>query len=308
MVRALQNELSTQPVTEDMSHSEIRPLLIDQIKAASYTSEVLAELKESGVLDPRIPEHMAILETDVYRLRRGLCLPSAVSTSINLVSRRKIIGDDEGVLKVGDFYRYLLPHHGHYISDTMKRGWLVVTNTGDMYHHAVVAFAEGLGYFGQSVTGFNTLESFRDVIATGGSVSISMNNRFVIEQTLANSAENVKHENGETKIKVQNEGGYAFRKFEDGRHVVTIAGFADDNVVIADSFNLPQIGANGILVTLPIKTADQYLRYHDEAATRGIVISTEERAWRGLQSVQLQIPEEIRKDLAEKLRPIKISI
>lgn len=308
MIRPVQNELPISVLRENLQESDVRPLLIDQIKAANYTSNVLAELQHNGVLNADIPEHKAILETDVYRLRRGLCLPSAVSTSINLVSRRKVIGDNDGILKVGDFYRYLLPHHGHYISDAMKRGWLVVTDTGDMYHHAVVAFAEGLGYTGQSVAGFDTLEKFRAIIAGGGSASVSMNNRFVIEQTLTNSPENIKVDGEVTQIKVQTAEGQVFRRFEDGRHVVTIVGFEEDTVTIADSFNLPQIGDNGMLVTLPIKTADTYLRYHDQAMTRGVVITKERHHLDGLKSTDLLIPDEVRSDLSKKLRPFIQSI
>ncbi|MDD1475289.1 hypothetical protein MEO41_29090, partial [Dolichospermum sp. ST_sed4] len=86
----------------------------------------------------------AILETDVYRLRRGLCLPSASAAAVNLVLGQRLIGDDDSDLRIADFFSTLLPYHGQFKSEQLPRGWLVVTSSGDMYHHAIAAFVRGL--------------------------------------------------------------------------------------------------------------------------------------------------------------------
>lgn len=224
--------------------------LIDQIKAAPYTKYVIENLIRAGLLDPYNANHKAVIETDIYRLRRGLCLPSASSACINLVLGKRLIGDDEGLIKVGDFLKYLMPHHGKYKSKLLPMGWLVVTDQGDMYHHGIIAIAKTLGISACSVNNFQDLEVFKPIIDSGGSVAVSMDNRFVTGITLKKSG---------------------LVKFEPGRHVVTLLEINGNHVLFSDSFNLPQIDTHKLKVSTTLKKANDYLRYYDNNTTRAII-------------------------------------
>lgn len=249
------------------------PYLIDQIRAAPYTMNVIQELKQQGVLRADDPHHRAVLETDVYRLRRGLCLISAASVCMNMVCRERIIGDEIGKIRVGDFYRLLLPHHAIYSTNRFPKGWLVVTDQGDIYHHAIVAFAKILGVNATPVQGFKSLTEFKDVLDQGGSVAVSLDNWFVTEQSLKRF-ENVieKGTDGNVCIRVESDNGLVEkRQFEHGRHVVTLLDIHDNVVTIADSFNLPQTQSHGLVVSLPISESDRYLNYTIQGNTRAVV-------------------------------------
>lgn len=254
-------------------------LTISQIDAAEDVAKAIQELKENGNLQEDNPYHRPIIETDVYQLRRGLCLPCAASCAINMIlnqpkiSGRKTSANSE-IFTIGDIYRLLIPHHGKYQSEELPYGWLVVNKEGDMYHHSIIAFAQIFGIFGYSFTGINDFSVLKPLVSLDLSVIISLNNTFVIDQTLKNNPGYVEKRDGETFIKVLTNNGYEFKPFRDGRHVVTILQIDKNNITIADSFNLPQnYNPNGIITTIPVALANQYLTYHDDSPTRGIVFS-----------------------------------
>ena len=227
------------------THSDF---LVDQLRAAPYTHRVLHELLAQGL--------QAITETDIPHLKRKLCLPSASATAMNLFLHQRLIGDEgEERLRVGDIFKLLLPHHGKYISSELPKGWLVITPQGDMYHHAVIAFSQALNIPAYSVADFSSLEQFRTVIDNDGQAVISLDNKFVLDHTLAR----------------YNHDGLVFAS---GRHVVTILNFSGPQITLSDPFNLPHTKIHGLIVTLNISDANKYLTYSDNSPTRGIVFGT----------------------------------
>lgn len=263
---------------ESLKHSAER-FTISQIDAATDVLAAIKELEKHSSLRKNNPYHKPIIETDVYQLRRGLCLPCAAASAINQIFNRPVITGrkisyDSQQLSIGDMYRLLIPHHGKYQSEKLPKGWLVVNQEGDMYHHSIIAFAKMLRIFGYSITGIHDLSDLRSFVSQNSGVVISLNNRFVIEQTLKNNPDYVEIRNGQTFIKVQSEKGYEYKPFRDGRHVVTILQISEENIRIADSFNLPQnYNPYGIIMEIPITVANQYLSYHDNSPTRGIIFS-----------------------------------
>lgn len=263
---ALELEELKSLVTVDYSE-----FLVDQIQAAEDARKAIRELKESEILKPSDESHRAILETDVFQLRRGLCLPCAASTAINLVLGYRLIGDTSGALTIGDYFRILLPHHGSNPTPENPKGWLVTTPRGDMYHHAVITFARGLEIPAYSYQGFSNVSEFHPILKNGGSVAISLDNHFVIEQTLAPYPRTVEIIDNTPHIKVATESGPTFRPFQNGRHVVTLLNIENNEVQIADSFNLPQTETHGLTVTTSTTTLNKYLQYFDRSTTRAIV-------------------------------------
>ena len=281
-------------------------LLIDQIRAAKGVYAALHTLETQGKFDRHDPTLVGVAETDVFRLRRGLCLPSAVGVGVNLACHQRIIGDDDGVLDIGDVYKMLIPHHGRYPSDSMPKGWWVVTTAGDMYHHAAVALAHGLGLECTSVQGIKTLGQFSEIIKDGAGVAVSLNNRFVVEQTLRPFPDSIKREGDQTYIRVDGVDGPEWKLFQDGRHVVDLLSIHDTHegarVTFADSFNLPQTGnQHGLTVTLPIEVADRYLRYHDGAQPRALVISKKSMTSNTLTPIPAYVPPEVERGIHQYL-------
>lgn len=284
-------------------------LLIDQIRAAKGVYDALHTLETQGKFNRHDPSLIGVAETDVFRLRRGLCLPSAVGVGVNLAYGQRIIGDDDGgdrVLDIGDVYKMLIPHHGRYPSESMPRGWWVVTTAGDMYHHAAVALAHGLGLECTSVQGIGTLGQFSGIINSGAGVAVSLNNKFVVEQTLRPFPDSVKREGEQTYIRVDGANGPEWKLFQDGRHVVDLLSIHDTHegaqVTFADSFNLPQTGnQHGLTVTLPIEVADRYLKYHDGAQPRALVISRKPVVTDTLTPIQTYVPPEVERGIHQYL-------
>lgn len=249
---------------------------LDQIKAAPYTHEVIRKLDAEGNLDASL---LAVKETDVFRLRRGLCLPSAAASSINWVLGSRVIGDEDGHLKIGDLYRILLRFHGRKSFSSgenyphLKNGWLFATEQGDVYHHAIVAFARGMGLEAESVIGITSIDIFRDLLAKGGAVAISLDNNFVLEQTLGNSPDLVKRGGEKPQILIEGADGLEYRNFENGRHVIGLLAIEDDTAIVTDSFRLPQMEAEEPVMRIPLSEVDKYLAYTTGGKARGIVFS-----------------------------------
>ncbi|MCS7093038.1 MAG: hypothetical protein NZL96_01190 [Patescibacteria group bacterium] len=288
--------------------------LIDQIKAAGPVAELIEEMKRKGLLSEENSYHKPIIETDVYRLRRGLCLPCASAVAINILLNRRVVGDDDGILSIADMHRLLLPHHGKYPTTNFPCGWLVVNDKGDMYHHAIAAFAEALEINTYSLLGFKKIDDLINIMekAKNSAIVVSFNNRFVLEQTLKNYPDSIKKDGDKFLIKVSTPEGDIFKPFENGRHAVTILNFSTSSgeLLVADSFNLPQTKqTKGILVRLSLEEATEYLKYHDNAITRAIVFSQNPDLKSIFQDLLIPyIPKEVKSDLSSRIDDKKAQI
>lgn len=250
---------------------------VNQIKAASYTLQVI----QKTPIVSRDESLRAVAETDIFRLRRGLCLPCAVATCINLTAGKRIIGDQDGKIKVGSIYQAVLPFHNKtdltsIDGEKINHPWWVVTQEGDMYHHAVLAFALGLGISAQEISGFGSVDEFQNFLRQPEtSIAISLDNHFVIEQTLGNNPNMVvKDVNGEARILIEGPMGTHFRQFENGRHVVALTYSSKPNhVIVIDSFLLPQQKPNSNTMLVPTSLIDLYLQYKTGGKTRAIAFA-----------------------------------
>lgn len=282
-------------IWEMESNLALDNLVISQIDAASYTKNVLNNLPMIGC-DPSL---IAVKETDIFRLRRGLCLPSAAAVCIDTVLEKRLIGDSDGAVKVGDFFRLVLPFHNRRDlvdenGNKFEKPFWVVTPEGDVYHHAIISFSEGLGVPARAISDF-TISDLLPFIEKGGKLALSLNNDFVIEQTLSNDPDLVSKDNGEIRILIEGAGGVEYRRFEQGRHVVAILGEVDKHLIISDSFQLPNMKEKNKLLYLEIPVIEKYLKYHNGAETRAIAFAKERKQLDVLSKFQKEsfIPKEI---------------
>jgi len=276
--------------------------LVDQILAADDALKAITELKKAKLLDPKNESHRAILETDVFKLRRGLCLPCAASTAINQVLGYRLIGDTSGILTIGDYFRVLFPHHGSYPTPENPKGWLITTPSGDMYHHAIIAFAQGLGITAYSCQGFTDVSEFQPILEIGGGVTVSLNNHFVIEQTLAAYPETVEVIDSHPHIKVLTKTGSNLQPFQNGKHVVTLLDIRNSEAIVADSFNLPQTNTHGLTATLPLETLNKYLIYSDHSVSRGIAfLPPNTELPHSLHPIQAYIPSQVTQKITREI-------
>lgn len=243
---------------------------LSQIKSASYALEVIHSLENVA----RDSSLKAVRETDVYRLRRGLCLPCAAATCLNKLKGERLIGDDDGYLKIGDFFKLLLPFHGlkgvinPKTGKEFPQGWLVATPEGDVYHQAIIAFTKALGITAISVENFKSLSEFLPVLNNNSAMAVSLDNRFVLEQVLKNNPQLMAY----PKILIEGKDGLDFREFEEGRHVVAVLQAKKGKLTICDSFSLPQMKESPLL-ELEIEEVDHYLAYRTGGPSKGIIFS-----------------------------------
>lgn len=264
---------------------------IDQIRAADYARSVIDDLGNRGLLEDEGLK--GVRETDVYRLRRGLCLPSAASASINWVKGERVIGDADGDIRVGDIFDIMVPYHGSKELDPRyERGWLFSTEEGDIYHQAIVAFSEGMDVPAMPVKGFKSVRDFEPFVQEGRAVAVSFDNGFVLDKTLQNKPELV---NGERQVLIEGNSGVVYRSFEIGRHVVAILEIEDEHAVILDSFRLPQLEMEDVILRLPIYEVDDYLQNGDIGNSRAIMFSknrSDFNDWRHLES-PVSVPPQV---------------
>lgn len=282
------------------SAQDLAKFAVDQLTAAEYAKEVINGFPE-GVRD----RFSGTVEKDLaYQLKRGLCLPSATAACINKVLNKRLVGDREGILRVGDFYRLLLPFHDrdglkNLDGNDLNMPWWLATESGDTYHHAAVAFSLGLGVPAKAISDFNSVEALKPFLQAGGAVAISLDNSFVLEKTLAGKPEFVGQDRGGGRtILVEGPGGKELRPFENGRHVVALTQGREGHYLVSDSFNLPQRGNGGMVLELRAEEIDPYLKNTAGSPSRGIAFSKEEQALSLLESfenkqVLVQVPREV---------------
>ncbi len=259
-----------------MRIEDIRSFGVSQIGAAADTA---IAIKESPNVETDA-SLFAVRETDVFRLRRGLCLPSSSATCINGVLDKRAIGEthNDADITLGDIYRILLPFHNQKNlsngqDQVFTKPWFVVTENGDMYHQAMIAVANGFNVQAQSIIGIQNVERLREFVLTGGKVALSLDNTFVIDKTLDRDPEFVSQRSGSFYINIDGRNGNEFRKFEEGRHVVSIIGIDGEDFLIHDSFGLPNINAGRLFMALSAEEINPYLNYKQGGVTRGIVFA-----------------------------------
>ncbi len=252
----------------------VERLGVSQIEEAEETLNSINEVSEV-FSDPSL---QAVAETDVYRLRRGLCLPSSVATCINYLYEQNRVGKS-GEVTIGDMYRLLLPFHNqkgltNLSGETIDKPWWFSTQEGDVYHHVIVAFARGLGVEVEPLIGFDSINQFRQFLKEGGSLAISLDNWFVIKETLDSRPDLVVWDNGRPKVKIEGRNGVEYRRFEPGRHVVSIVKMeGKDSFHCWDSFQLPQLSTSECYLRLTSEEIDNYLDYQLGGKARGIALA-----------------------------------
>lgn len=226
----------------------------------------------------------AVRETDIYRLRRGICLPSATATCINSALGRRVITEEptDDILTLGTLFGLPFRYHNkiglkNKEGVTYDKPWFAVDEQGNVYHQVSIALANGFDIEAMSVEGFSNLDEIVEFVKAGGKVALSLNNRFVLDHTLGNDPKLVKHENEEDLILIKTGEEEAFRRFEQGRHVVSILGIdSEGKLIVHDSFTLPQQGeSHGIVMDLDKEVLEKYLAYSNGARPRAIVFTTD---------------------------------
>lgn len=242
--------------------------LINQQEAADFVFKLLEKI---NIKDPSLK---AFKETNIYKLRRGLCLPCAVLSSVNFALGEKRFKAQN----IANFYKQIIKMHGikgvldAKTGKEFEKGWLVMTSQGDVYHHAIIWWLRKQGLKADSVIGFKNIEIFRDFVNSGGVLTISLNNLFV--------AWWIKHlYPGLVDIKEKHDQKIIYLKtlnkkflFQNGRHVVTLLKFNKKSAVIADSYILPGIQKKEQFLEVSLQTINFFLNYHDKSVTRGIIV------------------------------------
>ncbi len=68
------------------------------------------------------------------QIARSICLPTVASTAVNFIFQDKIIGDSDGSIRVGDFYKVMLPLHKVEPTSlplTYDMGWRITDDKGN---------------------------------------------------------------------------------------------------------------------------------------------------------------------------------
>jgi hypothetical protein len=227
-------------------------LILNQFRAAPYTYQVLRQ---------QYVEHSAALSSARFWLEsvtenslgNDLCLPVAACTAINVLFGKRIIGDDSGNVRVGDFFRIMLPFHSSESTDKpapYDQGWRVIDGHGNVYYHAIAAFMKSYGIYAYPVKNFSSISwPFREFSGENIVFAVSLNNKFV-------SLENP---------------GCSFKI--PGRHVVDVLGAENGQCQIAESYQFLKPTENPQLYSFPFAEVDKYLQYSDSRQPQGIVFS-----------------------------------
>ncbi len=276
----------------------VERLGVSQIEEAESTLEAISSLM-------RVQSDLtlkAVAETDIYRLRRGLCLPSAAATCINHLFGESRLGVN-GEVTVGDMYRLLIPFHNekgltNLSGEKIDKPWWFCTRQGDVYHHAIVAFALGFGVEAEPIIDFQSINQFLGFLEEGGTLAVSLDNWFVVEQTLKSRSDLVERDNGRAKVKIDGPEGVEYRNFEQGRHVVSITGVSDRKFGCWDSFQLPQLSSEECSLQLSSSQIDRYLKYQQGGNSRGIAFAKDRQVLRKVQpwvneGVKKMVPLEV---------------
>jgi hypothetical protein len=272
------------------------------------------EIHQAIALSPEIQADItlsAVRETDVFRLRRGLCLPSAAATNINsLLHERRISEERSGSsLALSDLFKAMFKYHNKIglmdkEGNVFDKPWLAVSEQGDVYHQAIVAIAQGFGINAMAIGNFPDLDLLVNFVKAGGKVALSLDNKFVLDNTLGNDPRLVRTEDQEQYILIEGEDGIGFRKFEQGRHVVSVLDIQDDGkIIVHDSFSLPQQNEpHGVVIEIGKDILEQYLIGSNGSKSRAILFSTDAAILEPLRQFESRVF--IPKDLVEDVHKI----
>jgi len=276
---------------------------LSQMKAGEYTAVQVAEAvqKNSNLKD-------LFSSMDIIRAGRTICAITAVSLGINVVKRRRVIGDigDES-FKVGDFYKYILDYQAYKSSNNpaeYPNGWWVINpTTRDIYHHALIAWAESFGIEALQVYDFHHIEDFESFLKTGGVAIVSVSNRFVKDITTENDSACFIEKEGKTFMLIENEDGSVIeREFRQNSHLVTVVEITSQkDVVFMDSFELKQQKNKNRVRKVSVSVFNQYLNKGKEKALllseTKIPINKEK-----YKVLSCYIPEKVRKLMRERIQ------
>lgn len=235
--------------------------LLNQNKAASYTKKVIDDLDKEG----KLGDNFLIFRTnDLKEITRHLCLPTVCSSAINILRGKKIIGDEDGDFRVGDFYRIFIPLHSTKptgLPAPYDKGWWVMDKEGNIFHQAIIAFAKAFGIQAQSIIDYPSVEWVFEKIGKhrAAAVSVSVNNG-------------------------------------KGRHALLILSFQKGKCLVSDPLN-----PNPRFVAA--STINKSLARNDQRPSQGIVFSREPIIFPKKYLKKIYIPNEVEKKLDDAFLP-----
>ncbi len=225
---------------------------------------------------------------DESHIARLICLPTVALTAVNFIFGARVVGDESGEITVSDFYKVMLPLHR---SEPTKmpvpydRGWRVVDDFGNTYHHAVAAFLKAFDLKTYSLRGFSRIGELLSAISGREAfLSLSLDNRFSLEKTV-----------DEEGLK------YLARTYPDfgsqsGRHAVFVSGFTGSRVFIADPFQILKKGELPKINEFDYSEIDRYLNRRG-TPVRALVFAKKEIDFPETNMNKIYIPDYVEKEM-----------
>lgn len=212
-------------------------MLLNQLRAGNKTKQVIDSLYQENKLGKSLK--WLGNKTD-EEIGRRICLPTAASTAINLLYNREIIGDNSGLIVVADFYKWLLPLHKTGPTSWLPpydNGWWVIDNEGNVFHQAIIAFAQLFDIYGLSIINFPSIEWIYDLPQKG---------EFIVVASVKNHS---------------------------SRHSVTILGLTKKECQYLDPFQILKNDQTPKVTTVFVADFNQKLARDGSRPTQAIVLS-----------------------------------
>lgn len=257
-------EKTTNP---DLSYEEY-PLAISQLKAGEEISKAILAAIENN---PNLREIYSGWTTPTTASRTA-CIIASSGISMNYLAEKRVFTDSLELnssnyeIGISDFYHRLLPFHGFTNQETKSanyhQGWRVVSDTRDAYHHAVIAWAESYGVSAKSVTNFNSVLHFQQLVERGCKIVVSLDNSIIPELTIRGDDNLVfRDKEGQIFINGINEQGKIQpRQFiSGGRHALPIIDISEGYVTFIEPFILPQAQNKNPFFKINVETMDEFL-------------------------------------------------
>lgn len=226
--------------------------ILSQFRAASYACDILRQCYKTDPAKFALAQYWFENMTP-DSLGNDLCLPVAACTAVNILSGKKAIGDAEGSFRVGDFFKIMLPFHGLPSVGQpapYDRGWWVINQDGNVYHHAVVAFVSACGLFAYPVKNFSSIaEPFQWCADSDLVFAASLDNKFI---ALTNPK---------------------YISAVPGRHVVDILPEENGRFSVTESCQFLSTGETPKIFSFSAPELDKYLDYVQPRPTQGIIFS-----------------------------------